>query len=93
MNKLQKLIAWFLIPRGSYCRGCPFWFINRTKPKKMNGYCSYLRKGDWDFYNEMPDTIEVQKRQADGSYKAEWIDKEPIFGTLLFDGVKECGKR
>ena len=55
MNRIQKIIAHFLIPRGLYCEGCPFWFIDKTQPKQMNGYCSYLNKGDWDFDGEMPE--------------------------------------
>ena len=90
MNRLQRFIARFLIPRGYYCEGCPFWFIDRNMPEQMNGYCSYLGKGDWDFYKEMPDKIEVQKIQPDGSYKPELVDKDPIYGTMLWEGVKEC---
>lgn len=90
MNWIQKQIAKLLIPRGCYCEGCPFWFKNRRKPSQMNGYCSYLGKGDWDFYEEMPDLIEVEQRQPDGSYKKEMIKKEPMFGTMLYEGIKEC---
>ena len=93
MNKLQRLLAWFLIPKGYYCEGCPFWFVDTGKPKQMNGYCSYLGKGDWDFYKEMSAQIKVSKRQPNGSYKDEIIDKDPMFSTLLWDGVKECHKR
>jgi hypothetical protein len=91
MNRLQKFIARFSIPKGDYCEGCPFWSIDKAKPEQMNGYCSYLGKGDWDFYEEMPDKIEVETRQPDGSYKLELVDKHPMYGTLLWDGVKECG--
>jgi hypothetical protein len=91
MNRFRKLIARFSIPNGDYCDGCPFWSMDESKPERMNGYCSYLGKGDWDFYGEMPDKIEVEKRQPDGSYKHELIDKAPIFGSLLWDRVKECG--
>ena len=94
MNKLQRMIAWFLIPRGYYCEGCPFWFIDKTKAEQMNGYCSYLGKGDWDFYEEMPNKIEVEKGQPDGNYKKELIDKAPMFcDTLIWDGVKACYKK
>ena len=66
------------IPKGIYCyeanglsedgkrinnfKICPFWDIDEDKPKQYNGYCHYLKKGDWDlnpwisehaiFYNE-----------------------------------------
>ena len=93
MNKLQKIIAWLLIPKGFYCEGCPFWFIDKTEPEQMNGYYSYLSKGDWNFYKEMPKKIVIEKRQSDGTYKKEFTPKDPMFGTLLWDGVKECGRK
>lgn len=91
MNRRQEFLARFLIPRGYYCRGCPFWSIDYRKPEQMNGYCSYLGKGDWKFYEEMPIQIEVKRKQSDGTYKRELIDKQPMFGGLLWDGCKECG--
>lgn len=40
------------IPKGMYCydtKGkCPYWSINREKPTQLNGYCSYLGRGDWE---------------------------------------------
>ncbi len=44
------------IPKGMYCyiRNdnekiiCPFWDIDKTKPEQENGYCYYLKKGDWE---------------------------------------------
>jgi len=91
MNKLQKLLAKFQIPKGDYCDSCPFWSMDKSKPERMNGYCSYLGKGDWDFYEEMPSKLEVKIRQPNGSYKPELVDKDPMFGTLLWDSVKHCG--
>ena len=94
MNKMQKFIAWLLIPRGMYCDGCPFHFIDKTLPKQMNGYCSYLGKSDVDFYNEQPDTLEIEQRQPDGTYKKRIVPKEEMFSmSLLWDGCKECGKK
>jgi hypothetical protein len=101
VNKIQKVIAWFLIPKGYYCHNsgnhnkvCPFWFMDKTKPIQMNGYCSYLGKGDWDFYKEMPNKIEVSQRQSDGSYRKVKIKKEPMFcETIIWDKVKACNKR
>ena len=26
---------------------CPFWAIDDTKPYQLNGYCHYLKAGDW----------------------------------------------
>lgn len=42
-----------LIPKGHYCYDehgvCPFWSIDKNHKHQDNGYCSYLKKGDWDF--------------------------------------------
>jgi hypothetical protein len=39
------------IPHGPYCYDslgvCPYWSIKKDKPYGANGYCSFLRKGDW----------------------------------------------
>lgn len=50
------------IPYGPYCytgigydretrtykaRTCPYWSINPNHPHQMNGYCSYMKTGDW----------------------------------------------
>lgn len=94
MSKIQRLIAWFLIPKGYYCEGCPFWFLDSGRPKRENGYCSYLGKGDWDINAEYPDKLEVQKRQPDGTYKSELVDKSELMPmSLLWDKVKGCNKR
>lgn len=46
-----------VIPEGLYCyerisenkiKLCPHWRINKDKPEQMNGYCSFLKKGDWE---------------------------------------------
>jgi hypothetical protein len=49
-----------LIPEGNYCYGaktledgfvtkrtCPFWAKLVDFPKQSNGYCHYLKQGDW----------------------------------------------
>lgn len=45
------------IPRGNYCYTrndddtvslCPFWALREDKPHQENGYCSYMRSGDWN---------------------------------------------
>lgn len=51
-----------LIPEGMYCykaqtidfetgrikiKVCPYWSFRKTKPAQENGYCKYLKKGDW----------------------------------------------
>jgi hypothetical protein len=41
-----------LIPQGLYCYDengkCPFWWKDIDKPEQENGYCLYMKKGDWD---------------------------------------------
>ena len=41
------------IPTGIYCYDengkCPYWSIKEDKPTQLNGYCEYLKKGDWEF--------------------------------------------
>lgn len=43
------------IPEGAYCYNgnetCPFWEINESKPNQENGYCHFLKKGDWNLNN------------------------------------------
>ena len=44
-----------LIPKGVYCYTqkndklyvCPYWSINKRRPYQDNGYCSFLKQGDW----------------------------------------------
>lgn len=43
------------IPKGYYCHDeedmkllCPYWSIVRSRPEQENGYCAYLKKGDWE---------------------------------------------
>ena len=48
-----------IIPRGCYCYEykdngeryvCPFWSMDLTKEYQENGYCKYLKRGDWEDY-------------------------------------------
>ncbi len=40
------------IPKGLYCYDengtCPYWSFELDKPKQENGYCAYLKIGDWE---------------------------------------------
>lgn len=52
------------IPLGSYCYDikeitvngtikiktipCPFWELRKDKPEQENGYCHFLKSGDWE---------------------------------------------
>ena len=95
MNNLQKLIARLLIPRGYYCDGCPFHFIDKSGQEQANGYCSYLGKTDIQINSGYPEMIEIEQRQADGTYTKKLFSKydKPFFNSfsLLWDGCKECG--
>jgi len=41
-----------VIPKGFYCYDeygtCPYWSLNSGREEQNNGYCSYLKEGDWD---------------------------------------------
>ena len=40
-----------IIPKGDYCYApdiCPFWERFHTMPEQENGYCHYLKIGDWE---------------------------------------------
>ena len=40
------------IPMGSYCYDengvCPYWSLDHSKPKQLNGYCAFLEVGNWE---------------------------------------------
>lgn len=40
------------IPKGCYCYDvngvCPYWKLNTQHEEQNNGYCSFLKEGDWD---------------------------------------------
>lgn len=55
MKKKQNLSTDWMeddIPHGPYCYDengiCPWWRQDTSKPKQENGYCLYLKVGDWD---------------------------------------------
>jgi len=46
-----------LIPQGSYCYSrdangaitlCPFWSRTESRPHQENGFCHFLKRGDWE---------------------------------------------
>ena len=91
---LRKLISWFLIPYGDYCYSgryrCPFHFIDSGKPEQENGYCSYLKKGDWDF-NEGVAEKDVVVYQGGIPRTMKYKDLPNM--SLLWDQCKECNKK
>ena len=87
-----------LIPKGLYCysdtrnRKCPYWSIKKGKPYQENGYCAYLKKGDWDL-NKETEWIQIHTdkkgRQREGKTKTAYEIGLPM--SLLWDQCKECG--
>lgn len=90
MKKNKKLI-----PEGYYCYTykdgkeirCPYWSSRKDKPYQLNGYCSYLEKGDW----------EMSKEMGEGEFftNCKTGEKTPIPEgfplSLLWDMCKMCG--
>jgi hypothetical protein len=41
------------IPNGPYCYDknglCPYWSKDPNKEEQNNGYCGFMKKGDWEF--------------------------------------------
>jgi hypothetical protein len=66
------------IPKGIYCYDenglCPHWERREDQPDQMNGYCHYLKRGDWEV--EIPDDFPPHFPHSCLS--------------LLWDQVKEC---
>ena len=79
MNMTEESDPTKFIPHGIYCydeRGkCPFWSIQQDKPNQRNGYCSFLKQGDWEV--RVPPGWPV-----DGPLSAL---------SLLWDQCKNCG--
>jgi hypothetical protein len=52
------------IPKGTYCYDknglCPYWKRIETEPEQMNGYCDYLKIGDW----EVPRHFDLDKHSG-----------------------------
>ena len=72
---------------------CPYWSVRKGKPKQENGYCAYLKKGDWDINKEFNKrTHFVLERQRDGSYKKIRYKPGtfPFKVSLLWDQCKMC---
>ena len=76
------------IPKGFYCYNitcCPFWDMDKNKPEQENGYCHYLKRGDWDINPEIYEGAIF----CYGKGVKEDIEGLPL--SLLWDQVKECG--
>jgi len=76
------------IPHGQYCHAslenekeCPFWDIDKSKEERDNGYCHYMKKGDWDLHAPV---ITYDMKTGEKYYSGDhaW--------GLLWDMCKEC---
>lgn len=94
------------IPQGNYCYDsdgiCPYWEIKKNKPKQNNGYCNFLKKGDWQLgYNSLlwdmckECNVFTELNEADflDSKMKYFFKKVSLFNTLpknikLLDKVK-----
>jgi len=90
---ISKIIAWFKIPRGPYCDGCPYWRPN-IAPIKMGdrnmAYCKYLDKTDIDIVKER----DMKWTDGKTGEEIEFEEDDLLssgFASLLWDGCKECG--
>lgn len=83
------------IPVGDHCytykkggiyKMCPFWGVSDKHHEQGNGYCSLMKKGDWNLHKET--TVTDLKT-------GKIVPHEDIpFGLgLLWDQIKECGIR
>ena len=78
-----------VIPKGGYCYGekgtCPYWTLSENHPEQENGYCAYLKQGDWEI------NASTEKTLIDNHGK-KWSPAEMPFGIgLLWDQIKDCG--
>ena len=88
---IRKIVAWFRIPRGAYCSGCPYWRPNIAPIKigdRTIAYCLYLDKTDLDICKERENREWVEQKSGDISLGKDLPDS---FSSLLWDGCKECG--
>lgn len=44
-NPKQYIPTGFYCYRGSYV--CPFWDLDKSRLPQNNGYCHYMKEGDW----------------------------------------------
>lgn len=72
------------IPKGVYCYDkngiCPHWSIDPSQPKQRNGYCSFLKRGDWE--------VTAPTTEDNAIFLGHLPDSTL---SLLWDQCKECG--
>lgn len=97
---MKKKLSTKVIPKGLYCHDeedmtivCPYWSKKEKYDKHENGYCSYLKKGDYEINREPH--VGVWTSFKDGKEEKTWevkYDKKyPDNSSLIWDKVKECG--
>lgn len=95
MSWLKKLIAWFRIPNGPYCSGCPYWRPNIAPIEtgdRTIAYCKYLDQTDLDIIQERLDN-NVKLTDLKTGEELKFTKEELIemgFVSLLWDGCKMC---
>ena len=86
-----------LIPKGMYCytrlkngkiKVCPYWKLRNNKPEQINGYCSFLKRGDWQLTKERYEKNPYWINCKTGK-KTKMKKGFPL--SFLWDMVKECG--
>ena len=87
-KKIKFCFNYFKIPKGEYCRHCPYWDLIDGLPHQESGYCHWLDIGDTDINN---DNSREFKNVKTG--KIITAPEMPIRVGLLWDGVKECNLR
>lgn len=65
---------------------CPYWDKIEDLPEQYNGYCHYLKRGDWERQNDY-EVIFTNMKTGEKTPAPEM----PIPVGLLWDQVKECG--
>lgn len=94
---IKYVIAWFRIPTGSYCHGCPYW-RGSIAPIPIGdreiAYCRYLDQTDLDIcYERKDDTITNVKTGEKSTIKEMCDTMDLSFGSLLWDACKECNMK
>ena len=75
------------IPKGMYCKGCPYWSIDPNLPEQENGCCAYLETNDYKRNEEIGD-LHWRSGKTGEITMVTGPHEMPV--SLLWDGCKEC---
>ena len=69
------------IPKGPYCydennHTCPYWCLSILHDEQNNGYCHFLKRGDWERY----------------PFSLLWDQVKECNNNNDFDLLNECGE-